>query len=187
MRANGILLGTNILELDDVSHSVFELELDPNGIERLNRREHYRVDVMLKGELAKLSEKDAPAWNRIQGRGSREPGSTSSLDTPFRWMVQQDRQPCLVRDLSIGGARVTTTSLAYRAGHKAVLDIALVPGEILRCLPCEVVEAYRVEAPPPFQFEVRLRFTYISGPTEAHLSRYIAQVQRELIQKGIKA
>jgi hypothetical protein len=72
-----------------------------------------------------------------------------------------------------------------KAGQDALLDLTV--GTVtLRNLPCGIVEGRSGAAPPPFDAQVRVRFVAIAPRHEALLSRYVAEIQLEMLRKGIR-
>lgn len=186
LRVTGILSGTREVEMNRVAHRVLELVADPDGVRETNKRAHYRVSVAVKGEIAPYDPEAFP-WTapgnalHRHAAGALEPSDLEGLALA----LAGNRRPCVVRDLSTGGARLFLESPPPAPGHEALLDLALEPGEILRNLCCRILEARPQRARPPFDALVRLRFLPMASRAEARLGRFITAVQRELIQKGI--
>ncbi|MDW7710287.1 MAG: PilZ domain-containing protein [Deferrisomatales bacterium] len=180
-RASGILVGNRTIEINRVPQEVMELEVHPGGIDRRNRRAHFRVAVNLKGELALFSEED------LARRGLAVPagGAAASLLEDVARGTSSLRRLCLVREMGIGGARVFTAPPEPLPGTLFLLDLSPTPGEPLTNLPGNVIESLPPGG-PHLPIQIRLRFDPLSGAPEARLARYLARVQREMLQKGIR-
>lgn len=180
LRIPGTLSGPRVIAVNGVPQEVWELDGDPGALERINRRAHYRISVSLKGELCLFSD--------AQRAGvAVEPRATAP--THLEWLAEElsrDRRPCQVWDLGLGGVRLVTAPPEAAPRTAALLDLALGPGETLRNLPGRVVESRAKPDAGELGIHMRLRFDPLGGAVEARLARYVAQVQRDLLQKGIR-
>lgn len=182
LRVDGILSGRRVIAVNGVPQEAWQFDGDPETLERINRRAHYRVAVNLKGELCLFAEEDALRAGFVEGsRGA----SASHLERLAK-ALSQARRPCRVWDLGVGGARLVTTAPEPAPHTAALLDLALGPGETLRNLPGRVIECRREPEGGDFGLRMRLRFDPLGGAAEARLSKHVAQVQRDLLQKGIR-
>ncbi len=181
-RAEGTFLGARRIEINGVPQEVLQLEVDPQSVERLNRRAHYRVAVSLKGEIAFFTEEDLSAKGLKAGGTGAAPSNLQALAEA----VGRMRRPCLVREMGLGGARIATQPPAPAARTGVLLDLALEPGDRLCNLSGRVLEILPGSGPAPLHTQVRLRFDRLTGATEARLSRYLAQVQVEFLKKGVR-
>ncbi|MEW6487874.1 MAG: PilZ domain-containing protein [Thermodesulfobacteriota bacterium] len=184
LRVPGTLSGPRVIAINGVPQEVWPFDANPGDMVRINRRAHFRVSVNLKGELRLFSEADA----RALGAGAALEG-TAAAPTHLERLANElsrDRRPCRVWDLGLGGVQLVTTPPQAAPPTAALLDLALGPGETLRNLPGQVVESRPEPDGGEFPLRVRLRFDPLGGAVEARLSRYVTQVQRELLQKGIR-
>lgn len=182
-RATGTYLGARPIAINGVPQEVLQLEVGPGGVERLNRRAHYRVAVNLKGEIAFFADEDLSAAGLAPPRKGAPPSNLEAVAEA----VARERRPCLVRELGLGGARAATLPPAPGARTCFLLDLALEPGERLCNLSGRVLEILHGSGPAPLHAQLRLRFDRPAGATEARLSRHLAQVQVELLKKGIRS
>jgi hypothetical protein len=184
-RLCGLLTGPHEVVIRRVAHTALRLIVDPESIAQVNRRAHYRVDLNLKGEIAILDERDGAD---LAFAGSREGVNRavrpSHLETLAESLAAR-RRPCVIRDLSVGGGRLSMSSPPPKAGQEALLDLAV--GRVtLRNLPCDIVEGRSGATPPPFDAQVRVRFVAMPPRHEALLSRHVAEIQLEMLRKGIR-
>ncbi len=148
------------------------LRVDAGGVERINRRAAYRLSCFLKGEWARLPDTVPPT-----GRGSALEGLAAGVT---------DRRPCVVLDVSIGGARISAAPPLPRPGSWILLWVRLAPREVLSGLAAQVLEARPDEDTAPFPGFARLRFSPLSAYVEGRLGRFIVQAQVDLLRKGIR-
>ncbi|RMG85302.1 MAG: PilZ domain-containing protein [Candidatus Dadabacteria bacterium] len=95
-------------------------------------------------------------------------------------------RPCVVLDLSVGGARLSAAPPLPSPGTDLQLWIRLGPEEILGPVPALVLEARPDPRTAPFPGRVRLRFAPLPARVEGRIARFIVQGQRELLQKGLR-
>ncbi len=160
IRFGGRLQEHRTLPVNGVPHDLLPLQVDPGQAEQINRRAHFRVTVTLKGELIAF-------W--------QEGGA-----------LQERRRPCVVRNLSVGGALLSVGGPAPRGGQRVLLDLALERGRVLRDLTCVVVDSCEEVAPPPLDAQLRVRFHDLPPKSEAQLARTVNQAQLEMLQRGIR-
>jgi hypothetical protein len=184
LRVPGTLSRPRVIAVNGIPQEVWPFDADRGAMERINRRAHYRVSVSLKGEIRLFSEADAAALGIgvSSGRRAAAPTRLEQLADD----LSRDRRPCRVWDLGLGGAQLATTAPGAAPRTAALLDLALGPGETLRNLPGIVVESCADPGGEDFGVRIRLRFDPLGGAVEARLSRYVTQLQRELLQKGIR-
>ncbi len=180
IRLEGTLLGSHVLDLNGVGHVTWELLIDPAKVQRLNRRSHFRVPVGLKGEVAALTPEEFEGVAAAPGR------PPATLLEALARQAAGRRHPCVVRDLSTGGALLAMASPPPRAKQQVLLDVALGHQNILRNLPATVVEGRADALVPPFDARVRLRFAPLPAAADARLARHVLLVQREILKKGVK-
>jgi len=159
-------------ELEAGADGLRVLRVEAGGVERINRRAAYRLACSLKAEWAELPE-PAPA----AGRGSALEALAAGVS---------DRRPCVVLDVSVGGARISAAPPLPRPGSWILLWIRLAPREVLSGLAAQVLEARPDEGTAPFPGFARLRFSPLSARTEGRLGRFIVQAQVDLLRKGIR-
>lgn len=186
LRVPGRLVGTTKTFIGGVIQHAIALAVDPEAVEQLNRRAHYRVSSALKGEITIIHSEDLSAELEIILRERAQCAETRSRLHLLSETIANGPRRCVIRDLSLGGARLSTESPPPRPQDVAILDLALGPGDVLRHLMCEVVEGRPGRTPPPLDTQVRVRFSGLSRKEESRISRYVAQVQREMLKKGIK-
>lgn len=184
LRLTGLFAGERDVVVNHVTHRTLELVVDPDGVRETNRRAHYRVTLSLKGELAVLPPEVAPEVTPRPERSALR--SLPHLERIATELAAVERLPCVVRDLSPGGARLSLASPPPPRGRTALLDLALAPGERLADLYCRIVDAQASQAVPPFDAEARVCFFPMPAGTEARLARHLARVQRESLKKGIR-
>lgn len=184
LRVPGTLSGPRVIAVNGVPQEIWPFEATPGAMERINRRAHFRVSVSLKGEIRLFSEADASALGIGVGTEGRAAAPTHLERLANE--LSRERRPCRVWDLGLGGAQLVTTPPEAAPPTAALLDLALGPGETLRNLPGRLVESRPDTDGGEFPIRVRLRFDPLGGAVEARLSRYVTQVQRELLQKGIR-
>lgn len=181
-RASGTFAGSRTIEINGVIQEVLELQVPAGGLERQNRRAHFRVAVNLKGEIALFTEEELYRQGLVGAERALEACSVETVAEATAPL----RRVCLVREMGIGGARVFTAPPEPAPDTRFLLDLSPGPGERLRNIPGRVLESL-----PPgssaLPTQVRLRFDRLPGAAEARLARYLAQVQRELLQKGIRS
>lgn len=185
LRVPGTLSGPRMMTINGVPQEVWRLEANPEEMVRINRRAHFRVCVSLKGEIRLFSEAHAQA----RGAGAAFPGADAG-GTHLERLADElgrDRRPCRIWDLGLGGVQLVTTPGTAAPATAALLDLALGPGETLRNIPGRVLESRPEPGGGEFSLRVRLRFDPLGGAVEARLSRFVTQVQRELLRKGIRA
>ncbi|GAB4270854.1 MAG: hypothetical protein Kow0054_32320 [Deferrisoma sp.] len=129
---------------------------------------------------------------RIEGGGveriNRRSAYRLACTLKAEWTVAEgtDRRPCVVLDLSVGGARLSAAPPLPAPGTELRLWIRLGPAEILGPVPALVLEARPDPRTAPFPGRVRLRFAPLAARVEGRLARFIVQGQRELLQKGLR-
>ncbi len=181
----GTLAGPAPFQINRVAHQGYRLTVRPDGVDRMNQRAHYRVAVPLKGEWAVLDPLlDAETLGRM--RAGRPTGEPATCLERVAARLEKARRPCILYNLSLGGAQLSVASPAPAPGQTVVLDIKFGPGEFLRGLTGEVLESRPEAAATAFDARVRLRFLGLSARTESALSRQITRLQVELLQKGVK-
>ncbi len=180
----GTLDGPRPFQINRVPHQGYRLSVRPDGVDRMNQRAHYRVSVPLKGELVVLDPLLAPeTLGRV--RASQAQGGASHLERVAA-RLEAARRPCVLYNISLGGAQVSVTSPAPAPGQTVLLDLKFGPGEFLRGLTGEVLESRPDATATAFDARVRLRFLGLSARTESALSRQITRLQVEMLQKGVK-
>jgi hypothetical protein len=179
--ASGIFAGSRTIEINGVSQEVLELRMHPGGLERQNRRAHFRVAVNLKGELALFTEEDLRELGLAVPEGKPTPACLEAVAE----VTSSLRRVCLVREMGLGGARVFTAPPSPSPHTLFLLDFSPAPGERLSNIPGRVLESLPPGG-PVLPVQVRLRFDRLPGAAEARLARFLAKVQRELLQKGIR-
>lgn len=70
--AEGLLTGPRTMELNGVAHQVWKLEFDAGGLHWKNQREHYRVNLTLKGEVSLPSPSKHSAGTEEAGHSGQE-------------------------------------------------------------------------------------------------------------------
>ena len=182
VRVTGALSGPLDAILGGATLRAFQLLAGPGGFERVNRRGSYRLSITLKAEMIVL---DGPP-DADPGLASltRAPGE-SSLEALARGLEER-RRPCLVRDISLGGVRLSVPEPLLPRGAWILLDVRLGPEEVLRNLVGMVLECAGAVYLPPFPGEARVRFHGLPARTQGRLSQFIARAQVELIRKGVR-
>lgn len=181
----GTLSGIRQVTVNGVSQRAVRLDFPAGAVERQNRRGTYRVSVQLRGELYPLGPggvAEALRRSRVDaGRGSRLP----HLEGLARSLAAKAR-PCVVRDLSLGGARLALTSPPPPPGESALLRFAFGDDGVRQDLPCTLLQSRPDTFAAPFDALVRLQFTDLPAPIEGRLGRFISRVQLEDLKKGIR-
>lgn len=181
----GTLAGFEPVTVNGVTHRALRLNFSRGGVERQNRRNHFRVMVQLKGEIVPLGPGTVAAALRHASAGRASDSAQPHAESLGR-ALQAAARPCLVRDLSLGGARLSVASPAAAPGGAALLHVALDADEVIRNIPCEVLQSRVGTFPGPFDALVRVRFTSLPAPLEGKLGRFIARVQLEDLRRGIR-
>lgn len=177
----GLPTGCMDVAVNGVTHRTLRLTVDPTAVERVNRRAHYRVSSLMKGEIAFLAEEEPAGESSDPGQGGAgAPLAQGSLK------ALAERRPCLIRDLSLGGARLSLPSPPPRPGRRVLLDLALAPKQVLGDVPATVVEVRPGAHPSPLDAEARIRFESLAPAAESRLARYINGLQLEMLKKGIR-
>lgn len=181
--SSGLLAATGTLQdpgaqaSEELTRHALALRVAPGGVERVNRREFYRVNVGVSGKVI-FCPPAAPA------EGAARSG-LPSLEALGRSFASPPR-PCVVKDLSLGGARVAVGSPAPRAGERAFLTVVIGPAEALGPLPALVVHGREGAHPAPTDASVRLRFDRLPAALEGRLNRYLTQMQRDQLKAGVR-
>ncbi len=165
----------------EVAYEGYALRVNPDGIQRINRRAYYRLAVTLKGEMVVLEGLDLLDGGVASGREARGSWLAALAES-----YQERKVPCVVRDISLGGVRLGVAEPVPAKGSRLLLDVRLAPGERVCGLPGGVLEARPGVYPPPFSGEVRVRFDPLPRRAQDRLSRFIVQTQMELIRRGIR-
>ncbi|HSH68689.1 MAG TPA: PilZ domain-containing protein [Deferrisomatales bacterium] len=187
LQFNGVLTGEEPARLKGVAHRALRFEVDLASATHSNRRASYRVGVTLKGELA-LFERDElgpPRPSEPGGRRNLPDGAQGGLANSAH-LIRARKRPCIIQDLSLGGARVRMAEPPPRVGQTAVLDIALAPGDVLRNVEATVVQGGSGGGLPEFGAYARLRFHPMPRTAEARLARLISQVQLQTLRRGVR-
>jgi hypothetical protein len=183
---SGQLEGPQDVEIQGVLHPALRLDVDLGSVKWMNRRAFYRVAVGIKGEIAVFSANEVPQFDGA-GRPQRAVRPLPELQLKaVAKSVASRRRPVILRDLSVGGARLSMGSPSPEIGQTALLDLALDHADVLCNLFCAVVDARAGVSPPPFDTQVHLQFVSPPPKHEARLSRYVANIQREMLKKGIR-
>ena len=179
LSAPGRITGPLRFELPSgVAYEGYALVVNPEGIQRINRRAYYRLAVTLKAEMVVLEGLDLGAVSGREADGSRLATLVESL--------QERKVPCVVRDISLGGVRLGGADPVPSRGTRLVLDVRLGPAEKLCGLPGRVLEARSGVHAPPFPGELRVRFDPLPRRAQDRLSRFIVKTQMDLIRRGIR-
>lgn len=146
----------------DGSDLYFGIKFIPKDqpLERINRREYFRIDVTMRGKLHSTTE--------VEDKEKRK-----------EW-------DCVVRDLSVGGAKVLLRSPGPAPRSTVMLMLTLPPENHQLLLECKVVQTQTVRNPPPFDNLSRLAFTSVKGRMESILFRFVNWAQLELLKKGVR-
>jgi hypothetical protein len=182
----GLYAGAVQVNVNGVPQEAFRLDVLPDGVERRNRRDHFRVTVTLKGELLPLGPREIPDALRESWSAPVRGSALPHLESLARSLSGRAR-PCVLKDLSLGGARVALASPSPSPGEKALLHIALEAGEAVRNLPCAVVQSRPAALAGPLDALVRMRFIGLAAPVEGRLGRYIARVPVEQLKRGVRS
>jgi len=183
---SGSLDGTDRVTVNGVTHHVLLFKAEDASPVHLNRRESFRVSVSLKGELAVFRSDELRALQT-----NEEPvreiltSSPGRLEELYR-LVKDRKRPCVLLDISLGGARVALPPPAPRIGQVAFMDIALGPGDVLLNISGSVVQGINGRGRGEFRAQARLRFDALSGKTEARLAKLINKVQVENLRQGVR-
>ena len=178
----GTLRGSEQVDVNGVAHDAISLEIDPGSVARINRREHYRVPTTAKCEFLALGTRDLPDRPREPGGPAQAPGGPSKQDLPAL-----ENRPCVLRDVSLGGARLAMASPPPRAGENGLLHMQTgEAGEVLRNLQCTVVQGKASVFSLPFDALVRVRFVSLSPALEARHSRTLTRIQLEMLRTGLR-
>jgi len=179
---SGTVAGEETASPNGVAQRTVCFAVDPAGPTHFNRRSAFRVDVMLKGELA-LLDRDELDPESLQRTGPRRPEPPHSN---LGQLIRSRKRPCIIRDLSLGGARLLVQPPSARAGQTALLDLAVARGDVLHNIAGTVVQGGPSLGRGEFSYPVRLRFIPLPGPTEGRLARLISQTQLKTLRLGVR-
>lgn len=182
----GIFAGPATVVVNGVPQEALRLDLGPGALERRNRRDSFRVALALNGEFLPLGSKELTEalrdlWSR-PSKGSALP----HLESLARSLSDRAR-PCVLKDLSLGGARLALAAPTPGPGERALLHVALDNQEWVRNLPCVVVQAHSGALSGALDALVRLRFASLPPGIEGRLGRYLARAQLEQLKRGVRA
>ncbi len=184
VRVTGALSGPLQAILGGAPLRAFQLLAHPGGFERVNRRGSYRLAITLKAEMIVLDGPPDSDPGLASLAGARVPGE-SCLEALARGLEVR-RRPCLVRDISLGGMRLSVPEPLLPRGAWVLVDVRLGPEEVLRNLVGIVLECTGDVYLPPFPGEARVRFHGLPARTQTRLSKFIVRAQVELIRKGVR-
>lgn len=180
---SGTVVGEETTRTNGGTQRTLCFAVDPAGTALVNRRSAFRVPVILKGELALLDRNELDP-ETLQRTGPRAP---EPLQRNLGHLIRSRKRPCILRDLSLGGARLLVQPPSARAGQTALLDLALGRGDVVHNVAGTVVQGGPSQGKGEFSCPVRLRFVPLPGPTEARLARLISQIQIETLRLGVRA
>ncbi len=183
-RVTGTVTGPLQAVLGGTPLEAFQLTAGPGGFERVNRRAAYRLSITLKAEMIVLEGSPDGDPGLASLAAARAPGE-SGLQALARGLEER-RKPCLVRDISLGGARLSVPEPLIPRGAWVLLDVRFGPDEVVRNLAGMVLECVGNVYLPPFPGEARVRFHGLPARTQSRLSQLIVRAQVELIRKGVR-
>lgn len=131
-----------------------------DGIQVINRRQAFRVAVSLKAKLLMTSRNGDDAKEEV-------------------WN-------CLIKDLSVGGAKMAVQHPAPHVHGLAILALSLPTEDHPLHIPCRVIMAQPGRNPPPLDTIVRIAYRDIPARVESKLFRYINWVQLDMIKRGVR-
>lgn len=148
----------------DSKNLLLGLRFTPNGSELkvVNRRQSFRVTVSLRGKLKAVS----------ASRNEEE--------------EKRSEWECLLKDISVGGAKLVVGHPAPHPGAIAVLTLTLPTEEGPILLPCRIVTAHDGRHPPPLDAIVRVAYHDIPARIESKLFRFVNWVQLDMIKRGVR-
>lgn len=157
----GVLRVEGSLDSPDPGNATLGYRFTPSDkpIQKVNRRETFRVPVSLRGKL----------------RGTAQ-GRDDTYD---------DEWDCSLRDISVGGARLVLKSPPPFIRSLAVLRVTFQTEEQPIILPCKIIQTQPGKNPAPMDATVRLAF-HTNSRQESMLNRYVNWAQMEMLKKGLR-
>lgn len=171
---NGLLGLRARVRSKEIRGNIAVLIAEPDqDIEKIQRREHYRLDVIT----------DALIWPVVEDIESVDPENGTNGSETQTSGKPTDIAPikAYTRNLSGSGCCVICDT-SYPKNTELMIELDLTDNIVFRAkcviLRCEIVEVKRGKS-----YELGMRFTEISSRDQDNLIRYIFEQQRKLLKK----
>lgn len=148
----------------DPKNLLLGLRFTPSGgdLKVVNRRQSFRVNVAMRGRIRTVS-----------ASRSEEEENRSEWE-------------CVLKDISVGGAKLVVKQPPPHPGAIAVLELTLPTEEGGILLPCRIVTSHEGRHPPPMDSVVRVAYHELPARIESKLFRFVNWVQLDMIKRGVR-